>query len=502
MRRLRRLFPIIATIGVLVGWAGAAPAAETPGVPGRSDAALNAAVGPPRPGQDETLEERVREVARELRCPVCQNLSVADSPSELAQEMRGVIRERLRAGETPDQIKAYFVTKYGDWILLSPRSGGIGWLVWVAPFAGAVAGLLVAGLAIRRWSRRRRDAAPSIADPALLERACREALEREEPPPGAMPRSPLETERVRLYAALRELEFDYQAGKLSAEDYAEMRRDHGARAAAVLAALESVRPVPAPAVAPEPSPPSAGASAPVVRRRRAGRFAAGAVFLLVFGVALAVFLSASLRPRMEGMDLLTGDFLTGTGPGGVSPDSGKMAQTESGLPGDPAAGAMPGPVLAQIQEYRARLARNPRDIEALFGMAGLNLQRQNPKEAIDYYKRVLDIDPENPEALASIGLILGGAGYVDPALNIFERVLARNPNYPLALWSKASILYEKKQDYAGAIQAWEQLLATSALAPEDTDQVASLLIEARKRLAAPAGAAPAPVPPVAPSGSR
>lgn len=495
MRRLRRLFPIIATIAVLLGWAGAASAAETPDVPGRPDAALNAAAGPPRPGQDETLEERVREVARELRCPVCQNLSVADSPSELAQEMRGVIRERLRAGETPDQIKAYFVTKYGDWILLSPRSGGIGWLVWVAPFAAAAAGLLVAGLAIRRWSRRRRDAAPS-ADPALLERACREALEQEEPPLGAIPRSPLETERVRLYAALRELEFDYRAGKLSAEDYAEARRDCGARAAAVLAALERAPPEPAAAAQGSPS---ARAIAPAVRRRRPWRLAAGAVFLLVFGVALAVFLSASLRPRMEGMDLLTGDFLTGTGPGGVSPDSGKMAQTESGLPGDQAAG---GPVLAQIQEYRARLARNPRDIEALFGMAGLNLQRQNPKEAIDYYKRVLDIDPENPEALASIGLILGGAGYVDPALNIFERVLARNPNYPLALWSKASILYEKKQDYAGAIQAWEQLLATSALAPEDTDQVARLLIEARKRLEAPAGAAPAPRPPVAPSGSR
>ncbi len=494
MRKFRRSVLVIALIGLAPGLAGAARDAQE-----RPAATSNAAAGAPRPGQDEALEERMREVARELRCPVCQNLSVADSPSELAQEMRGVIRERLRAGQTPEEIKAYFVAKYGDWILLSPRPGGIGWLVWVGPFAGAAAGLLVAGFAIRRWSRRRRDAAPGAADPALLERACREALEKEEPPPGAMPRSPLETERVQLYAALRELEFDYRAGKLSAEDHAEMRRDLGARAATVLAALKSAPPIPAP----EPGSSSAGASAPPVRRRRTWRLAAGAVFLLAFGVALAVFLSASLRPRMEGMGSPTGDFLTGTGPGGISPDSaGTMAQMETGRPGDEAAGAMPGPILAQIQEYRARLAGNPRDVAALLGMAGLNFQRQNLKEAIDYYKRVLDIDPGNSEALASIGLILGGAGYVDPALSAFDRVLAQNPNDPLALWSKGWILYEKKQDYAGAIQAWEKLLATSRLAPEDMDQVASLLIEARKKLAAPAGAAPAPVPPAAPSGSR
>lgn len=487
MRKFRTLFPIIATIGVLLGLADTTLAAETADIEGRSAATSNAAPGAPRPGEGEALEERVREIARELRCPVCQNLSVADSPSELAQEMRGIIREQLRAGKTPKEIKAYFVSKYGDWILLSPRSGGIGWLVWVGPFVGAAGGLAIAGVAFWRWSRRRGRAVPPIADPALVERACREALETEEPPPGAMSRAPLEAERVRLYAALRELDFDHGAGKLSAEDYAEMRRDYGSRAAAVLAALESAPPEPVPA---------AGAAASPVRRRRAWRLAAGAVFLAAFGVALAVFLSASLRPRMEQMGSITGDFLTGTGPGGISPDSAEqMARTGPGRADSEdeagGTGAMPGPIVALIQEYRARLARNPRDVEALLGMAELNLERQNPKAAIEYYKRVLEIEPGNSQALVPMGLMIASAGYVNEALDILERVLARSPNDPLALWGKGWTLYEGKQDYAGAIQAWEHLLATSEGAV-DTDQVAGLLIEARKKLAAGADAAPAP----------
>lgn len=498
MRKFRGLFPVVATIGLLLGLAAAAPAAETPDIRGRAAATSNTAAGAPRPGEDEAFDERVREVARELRCPVCQNLSVADSPSELAQEMRGVIREQLAAGKSPEEIKAYFLAKYGDWILLSPRPGGIGWMVWVGPFVGAAAGLLVAGLVIWRWSRRRRQAAPAGVDPALVERAFREALVEEAPPHGAVPRSPLETERSRLYATLRELEFDHRAGKLSAEDYAEMRRDCGIQAAAVLAALAAA-PAQLAASPQAPGLPPAAAAGPAVRRRRAWRLAAGTLFLIAFGVALVVFLSASLRPRMEGMGSPTGDFLTGTGPGGISPDSAEaMARMEAGRPGDDqAAGAMPGPVVALIQEYRARLAKDPRDVEALLGMADLNFQRQNLKEAIDYYKRVLDIDPGNAEALASIGLILGNAGYVDPALSAFDRVLAGNPDNPLALWGKGWTLYRGKQDYAGAIQAWEQLLATSQLAPADADRVAGLLIEARKKLAAPA-----PAPAVAPPGSR
>ncbi len=120
-------------------------------------------------------EEQVRAVASQLRCVVCQNLSVADSPSEMANQMRGIIRERLAAGERPEQVVAYFVEKYGEWILLSPRRQGFNLLVWTVPFAALAAGLLAIALLTVKWSRRVRPALTTEpVDPALRERIAKE----------------------------------------------------------------------------------------------------------------------------------------------------------------------------------------------------------------------------------------------------------------------------------------------------------------------------------------
>jgi len=121
-------------------------------------------------------EPQVYAVAAQLRCVVCQNLSVADSPSEMANQMRAVIRERLAAGEPPDRVIQYFVDKYGEWILLSPRRHGLNWLVWGFPVAAVAVGLVAVAWLVRRWTR----AAPAVGagvpavDPALRERIRRE----------------------------------------------------------------------------------------------------------------------------------------------------------------------------------------------------------------------------------------------------------------------------------------------------------------------------------------
>jgi cytochrome c-type biogenesis protein CcmH len=120
-------------------------------------------------------DETVHDVAAELRCVVCQNLSVADSPSEMAAQMRAIVRERLEAGETPAQVREYFVARYGEWILLAPRRTGFNLLVWGFPIAAVVVGLVIVALLLRRWTRRQRDATtlPTV-DAAMSERIRRE----------------------------------------------------------------------------------------------------------------------------------------------------------------------------------------------------------------------------------------------------------------------------------------------------------------------------------------
>lgn len=119
-------------------------------------------------------EQTVYEIAAQLRCVVCQNLSVADSPSEMALQMRGVIKERLATGERPEQVIRYFVDKYGDWILLSPPRQGFSLLVWIFPFVAVLVGLAILALVLRRWTRRKRPSPAGPLDPAMSERIRRE----------------------------------------------------------------------------------------------------------------------------------------------------------------------------------------------------------------------------------------------------------------------------------------------------------------------------------------
>jgi cytochrome c-type biogenesis protein CcmH len=147
-----------------------------------SAAWAQSATAPPAPAQpaEPVNQEVVHEVAAQLRCVVCQNLSVADSPSEMASQMRAIIRERLAAGESPAEVQRYFVDRYGEWILLSPPRRGFNLLVWLLPFVAVVVGLVAAGALVWRWTHRpgRARPAPVAVDAAMSERIRRE-LERE-----------------------------------------------------------------------------------------------------------------------------------------------------------------------------------------------------------------------------------------------------------------------------------------------------------------------------------
>ena len=363
------------------------------------------------------LEDQTRALAAELRCVVCQNLSVADSPSEMAQQMRAIVREQLQAGKTPEQVKDFFVSKYGEWVLLKPKTSGFGLLLWLLPYVALAAGVIIALWFIRRWTRRKAQPAPNPV-PGDMERArgeiLRDDFERAESEDSS-PRAELLRDGARLRAELRELEFDFQSGKHSEADFVALTREIENKAAMVMAKLDAL---PSPAVArsakekmPVQGPAKRTGHNP--RRLRGWQLAAGGSFLLLFGLALGIFLTQSLRPRMSEQDTMTGDFMTGTSGGAAA---------------------------ALLQEGKQAFAK-----------------QEFPK-AIEAFKQVLAQEPNQPEAHAYMGFILIQAGHGDGALMAFEKALAVAPNFPMALWGKGMVLYQDKKDYPGARAVLEKLL--------------------------------------------
>lgn len=364
------------------------------------------------------IDEQTRAIAQELRCVVCQNLSVADSPSEMAQQMRGIIHQQLSAGKTPQQIKDFFVSKYGEWVLLAPTTHGFSLLVWILPFVVLIVGIAFGLWCMRRWSATKKDAQGVVANPELLKRVRDEsagssALDID--PEDSSPHAELLQDRARLYAELKEIEFDYQAGKLAESDYAALKFDIENKAGAVLQQLDVIA-----SRRQTPASQSAGrqtakkpSSNDTQRPYQRWQLAMGGIFLLLFGLTLGVALTNSLRPRESTEDSITGGFLTGT-------DGSEGSKF--------------------LQEGKSAFAK------------------QDWPKAIEAFKRALAADPNQPEAHAYMGFILVQAGHADGALLAFDKALAMAPDLPMALWGKGMTLYQGKQDYAGAKAVFEKLL--------------------------------------------
>src|SRR2546426_1308795 len=99
----------------------------------------------------QTLDQRVHDVASQLKCLVCQGESVADSPAMLSQQMRENIRQQLQSGKSEQEVIQYFVTRYGDRILLSPPTQGFTLLAWLVPIALMLGGTLLIFFVLRSW---------------------------------------------------------------------------------------------------------------------------------------------------------------------------------------------------------------------------------------------------------------------------------------------------------------------------------------------------------------
>lgn len=119
-----------------------------------------AAVQPDEVLADAALEARARALSLQLRCMVCQNQSIDDSDAPLARDLRILVRERLKAGDSDTQIREFLVARYGQFVLLEPEKNRRTALLWLAPLIVLLAGGLVL---LRFFSRRRAAPKPLTA---------------------------------------------------------------------------------------------------------------------------------------------------------------------------------------------------------------------------------------------------------------------------------------------------------------------------------------------------
>lgn len=261
----------------------------------------------------------------------------------------------------------------------------------------------------------------------------------------------LERKRQAL-AALRELEFEHDAGHVSDDDFAELKSRYEVEAATVLTELDRLGGAPK---RPEPRP----RPEPVAASRAAWRhplaLAAAAVMLVVFGVALGAGIVRYTEPdRMAGAP---------------APGSRPLATLEPAAPPSGGGSAANG-----------GRALSPEMLRGMLQAARGALFEGRYSEAIAAYQAVLKRDPNNVDAITHLGLIVAVGGHIDDALGTLDRALAIDPNYPAALLYRGQVLYEGKGDAEGAIHSWQKFLAV-APPGEDRTRVEKMIAEARAK---------------------
>ena len=270
-------------------------------------------------------------------------------------------------------------------------------------------------------------------------------------------RDELNEEKRATYRALKELEFDHQAGHLSEDDYAELRARYEAQAAHVLKELDALPPrreKAEPAAAKRQPRPETARS----WTRRPVTLIAGAVVLVIFGLTLGLGVARYTEPDRT-----------------MVPEGSRLPvpMDAPGMPG------MPGTAAAPATDPSKPIP--PEVFRGMLDAAHQALEAGQYQQAIAAYQAILKRDPKNVEAITHLGVILATAGHDDSALEAFDKALAIDPNYAHAWWDKAQLLYERKQDYKRAIPALEKFVA---LIPsgQDRDRALKMIQDAKGRL--------------------
>lgn len=135
----------------MTDWSGILRPLVLAGILAMSLGTPGGAVQPDEILDDPALEERARDLSKGLRCMVCRNESIDESNAELARDLRLLVRERLVAGDTDDEVIAYVTDRYGEFVLLRPRMDGSNLILWIA---GPVMLLVGGGIAFFTLRRR------------------------------------------------------------------------------------------------------------------------------------------------------------------------------------------------------------------------------------------------------------------------------------------------------------------------------------------------------------
>ena len=125
------------------------------------------AVEPDEVLDDPALEARAREISRELRCVTCQSQSIDDSNAPLAKDLRLIVRERLLAGDTNDEVIAFVTERYGDYVRLKPAMRGDTALLWLTPAFALIGALGAAGFYFRHLQKKAAHIEPHEDEEAL-----------------------------------------------------------------------------------------------------------------------------------------------------------------------------------------------------------------------------------------------------------------------------------------------------------------------------------------------
>ncbi len=256
----------------------------------------------------------------------------------------------------------------------------------------------------------------------------------------------LRIRREKLYDAIRELDLEREAGSLSQEDFEKIRAAYEMQAASLLQEEErqGKRP-PKPAKKPESAKAPAASRPPV--SQRLGLLVPAAIILLV-GVGIGFFLGMSLTSRDSEMGM-----------------PATVRQEERVL----------GPA-SSLQE------------------ANEAFNRGDFRRALEGYRRILESDPENPEALTQIGVLLARGEHYDEAIKRFDRVLATQPNYPHALFEKGLVLFQGKVQPREGMKIWEQLIQTAPPGDQYATAAKRMLDQVRASMGRSPSESPAPPP--------